>query len=741
MASSNPDLVTLNSSTLGTKMPEVTLPDGSKVQTGTVGALLINIRAYNKAYAAGDYAQMDTLQVALAAAVPLLKKVGMSELFRPEEWIQGDNKGRSLVGTIRLLNWWLVINMATPNLLGRQTRSSAVRRNGSLPSCEPCRKSKLRCDNDRPVCGRCTKRKIAAICFYHPAPMTKRATTEAGPARESRRPINRSSSIISLASTMDCVHQPHPPLESPAAHPGYLGSTSYTAVLAEYQTELALEVESSTIPGPPSRSIDTGRLATGLRLLKLLHNLPICDNLIRNQYSRVLVAVIPETIVTSILRSIRAAFENLDFGQDVEGQFFQDLVCKISQNTSRTLPVHGSMTVEQYCAAFTDGNLRWEAIGIVFATSGISIMSTPDSDPNLNQVAAHSQSRDRLRAQLVEASGTCLSICDQASSSNELLGFCYQSWRRLGDLSATIYGAGLHQEVSQSSDCPFFLRQWRRMCFAAAFAAGKSVATFVGRPPYINYRYCALAPPLDINEPTLLAGGDTLDRSISELDSSGWAVTGGVLRIRFMFAVLREQALEIALRTNGHCDLVQKANQIIEKAREAWEACPTRLRYDRTILKRANTGKEALFDTSRQILSIIIETNGDQDSVLDMRRHHAWVLLCYGLPSASVLTLELLYQNQGLGTYSTVLPRAEIIRNLSVFVSCLSWVARPGHGNYHTCKAAERKLSHILDQILDPQPMEGDLFNDATSGLSSFLDWSNFNSWDLPSEWPGASTL
>ncbi|PWY90199.1 putative C6 transcription factor [Aspergillus heteromorphus CBS 117.55] len=674
--------------------------------------------------------------------------------------------------------------MSASDQLGRQTRSPAVRRNGSLQSCEPCRKSKQRCDHGRPVCARCTTKKIAARCFYHPAPMTKQAA-----ARRAAFPP-QSQGLAQHSSTT--AQPPHAPIESPAAYPGYLGSTSYTAILAEYRTELALEAEDSTVSDPFARSIDPGRLQSGLKLLKLLHNLRICDNLLRRYYSRVLVAVIPEVIVTSIMRSIRDILDNLDTGQDMEGQL-EDLVGKISQNTSRPLSTRGLMTVEQYCATFTGGNLRWEAIGIVFATSGISLMSTPDSDPDLNQVATDNQTRDRLRAQLVEASGTCLSLCDQASSVNELLGFCqyndmallthhygdscYQSWRRLGDLSATIYAAGLHQEISQPDDCPFFLRQWRRMCFAAAFAADKNVATFVGRPPYINHRYCTLAPPLDVSEPRLVVGGDALDQSVSELDNSGWAITGdinrvSVLRLRFIFAVFREQALEIALGTSENWDLVQKSTQIIEKARETWEACPARLRYDapgqkhaepsplsfttlhiyldylytifllrRTVVKRTDTEKEALFDTSRLILSIVIKANGDQDSVLDLRRHHAWVLLYYGLPSASVLTLELLHQNQGIGTYSTVLPRAETIRNLSVFVSCLSWVARPGHGNYHTCKAVEKKLSHILDQILDPQPMAGDLFNDATSGLSSFLDWSNPNGWDFTSEYLDAFTL
>lgn len=86
-----------------------------------------------------------------------------------------------------------------------------------------------------------------------------------------------------------------------------------------------------------------------------------------------------------------------------------------------------------------------------------------------------------------------------------------------------------------------------------------------------------------------------------------------------------------------------------------------------------------------------------------------------------------------------MLPRAEIIRNLSVFLSCLSWVPRPTYGNYQTCKEAEKKLSHILDQIIDPQPIQRDVFNDVTSGLDSFLDWYNPSNWDFNTDFLSSS--
>ncbi|KAI0872726.1 hypothetical protein GGS24DRAFT_426272 [Hypoxylon argillaceum] len=90
----------VNSATLGAKFPEITLPNGSKVQTGTVGALLVNIRAYNIAYAAHDTTKTRALEASFEAALPLLDKVGLFDLFTPDEWIRGDNEGRRAVGRL-----------------------------------------------------------------------------------------------------------------------------------------------------------------------------------------------------------------------------------------------------------------------------------------------------------------------------------------------------------------------------------------------------------------------------------------------------------------------------------------------------------------------------------------------------------------------------------------------------------------------------------------------------------------
>lgn len=75
----------------GQVLPAVELRDGSRVQTGTVAAMLHNIELYN----AGERGQVER---ELALAVPTLVKVGLFDLFAPDEWVRGGNPGRRFVG-------------------------------------------------------------------------------------------------------------------------------------------------------------------------------------------------------------------------------------------------------------------------------------------------------------------------------------------------------------------------------------------------------------------------------------------------------------------------------------------------------------------------------------------------------------------------------------------------------------------------------------------------------------------
>lgn len=93
---STEELQASNNKTLGTAagvFPIVTLPDGRKVPTGTVGALLANIKLYDES----DATDRATLKEAIRSAIPTLYKVGMFDIFPPEDWMTSRSPGRSIV--------------------------------------------------------------------------------------------------------------------------------------------------------------------------------------------------------------------------------------------------------------------------------------------------------------------------------------------------------------------------------------------------------------------------------------------------------------------------------------------------------------------------------------------------------------------------------------------------------------------------------------------------------------------
>jgi hypothetical protein len=79
----------------GEILPTVKLKDGSTVQTGTVATMLFNIKQYDSGVR-GD------VERELALSIPTLFKVGLFDLFSPEEWINGQSRGRQLVGKLAL---------------------------------------------------------------------------------------------------------------------------------------------------------------------------------------------------------------------------------------------------------------------------------------------------------------------------------------------------------------------------------------------------------------------------------------------------------------------------------------------------------------------------------------------------------------------------------------------------------------------------------------------------------------
>ena len=79
----------------GQTFQPVTLPNDTKIRTGTVATLLHNIRVYDQS---SDEAEETKLEREMKAAILLLKRLGMFDLFTLEEWQHGNSAGKRFVG-------------------------------------------------------------------------------------------------------------------------------------------------------------------------------------------------------------------------------------------------------------------------------------------------------------------------------------------------------------------------------------------------------------------------------------------------------------------------------------------------------------------------------------------------------------------------------------------------------------------------------------------------------------------
>jgi hypothetical protein len=238
------------------------------------------------------------------------------------------------------------------------------------------------------------------------------------------------------------------------------------------------------------------------------------------------------------------------------------------KNSSKPLKMPLNMTFRQYHTLFTGENLRWEAIGMLFTAVGLSASIMLAADATLELTKISSMDKRSLAHRMLDASDTCIAFCEESGHLNDpgmwliyenflLMSLVngdsnYRVWRRLGDLSTTIFALGLHQEIKTSPEVPFWLAEIRKRCFATTYAVDKLMATFVGRPPRISRRYCSIQIPLDIEIADLALSDEDLNHKLSQLDPDGWYHDGVMRRSAYMRTFLvtsriREDILEISL--------------------------------------------------------------------------------------------------------------------------------------------------------------------------------------------------
>ncbi|KAJ5383265.1 hypothetical protein N7517_001176 [Penicillium concentricum] len=474
------------------------------------------------------------------------------------------------------------------------------RRNGQLSSCEPCRKSKLRCDHKAPICGRCLGHDQAERCFYHPAPLSQpRARDSRAISRRPKRQQRRDNQLVfrlDQGTPRTAIPGPQPGLplvtdegstlcdqhiarwtakEKRTLPPGLLGLVSPKDIFSEYESTLCVEepgslpvttVPATTVPAtvyPPS---DSNQVLLGAQILSHLQKIRWFYEIIelKNKISPGWVLGFP--LIRALCDSMEKMYDCAVCNSQNTHASLATLSHQIFVNTSKDIQTYPTMNFYEYFDLVTP---RWETIGLVFALLGASLFHTPDDDPVFTHRNPWKLEKSQLRNVATAISDICCQFCNSAGITSD--PFCwlttqqivllslmfgesdYRVWQKLGDLSTIVYAFDLHQSGEDiEENLPFFLVEVRKRVMVCAYAIDKELATSLGRPPRICSRYCSIPLPLDISYENMVLPRSEGEKLLQNLDANGWnnegSLTVGVrLRVVLLTSLLRESILELSL--------------------------------------------------------------------------------------------------------------------------------------------------------------------------------------------------
>ncbi|KAL4982136.1 hypothetical protein BDW68DRAFT_195654 [Aspergillus falconensis] len=612
---------------------------------------------------------------------------------------------------------------------------SSRRRNGQVASCEPCRKDKVRCDHRLPICGRCQKRNTESHCYYHPAPLTRDWTS---PARKlGRRRVLRSAGRTVPKAPRRAASPTPSSVEITIRRPqtdqshlaGYFGPTSFVSTFIDssegtltpsYHVSQALENRHSVLP--------SYWVSEAIKTLSILTEGPTIERLVSDFYGATQSAVLPTAFVLSLLAEVRGYIK-----QSETPQTLQEKTTQILESTAQRPRIPSNIMGKDFHKLFSGKHMRLEIIGIVYAIAGRASFFgfAQDKFPAF----AGNAFTDRLKfsKMMLTASETAVQLCRMLTPVNDLTAWmlyenwllsCMQNtnyvdgnadavyykgsptWNRVGELSSCIFELGLHRDspghCHKAEDVPTFLREIQRRLYAGLYHNDKTIATFFGRPPRISWRHSDCKVPLDISDEALLGDEQDLERAMAELDSEGWNANATFrraswYRIRYLVSSFREEILELSLRPLDH---------------EAAERLRLRVQHD--------------LSAEKAFLDIVL----------------------YGFSSASTLIKALQTQARTGNPIPYTGSRAELIRNLSVFISHIEAMARPltSNINHALFERASKMFTKILDEVLESRlpisttvanaaeiatcmapPAEEDMISSWAADGMEFLDTLDFN--------------
>ncbi|OAQ78064.1 N-terminal binuclear Zn cluster-containing protein [Purpureocillium lilacinum] len=547
---------------------------------------------------------------------------------------------------------------------------------------------------------------------------------------------------------------------------GFLGATSYTAVLQEAQSSL------TPTPGEPSGSIDghdgaVSRFSLDDRsydtAMRVLRNVPCeedCRFLLKwnvnpnEGWCRTATEWLIDTLWTTFGPLLR----------DGTPKALTQMALTLSRNSSRVLREDYTEPREWF-TSFSGPNMRWESLGILFSSWALGAKAAPHSYAG-EQVT--SEEAQKSLCKYKECSWGCIEITRNMASANTLLQHlvCRQSivesivtgdsspqhWRLHGESLSLATFLGLHASPGDLRDRSI-CTQIKRRLFAKVIISDKLMSTFTGRPPHVARRFVSTPLPLDIPDDVLLGLTPWSDDLV---DENGWNTRGKMYattlqRARAMIAFVRDSILDIALQPIEHgsaeplIGLKQQQLQLLSQLpasimfRQEDVSSPTvdgptlcgkllvqlehlqNLFFIERLLDRPSTRPSLpLLDVSLELVSLTLVFWTHKDRMSGLHGDFEWLVMGYAAPAGGVLCLELLR-----GSGPSMSRRSSVIQQLSLLVGFLDWVG-PAAPNGDLCSDVKKVVRHVLDQTLNSPGLDKADGVDSMGSLADMNDFFNF---------------
>lgn len=580
-----------------------------------------------------------------------------------------------------------------------------------LAACESCRKSKLACDHQQPVCSRC--KATQGVCIYRTAPFKRRRVEK--PNLKSPDPSPSFN-----------------PRRNPYPNPGYLGPSSHAAIFKHITPD---DSNPGGLFGGQEDSNgqwdgDGHLLLQGADVLKhllSLYSLSSMKELVTFWLAKGTNLALAEPFVAQCTESVSQLFESHDESWHLV------YARRLLQNSARPLRFNASTDIAAFSSQFLDHYARWETLGIFFAAVSRATIDIPFF-PALYTTDEQLYTLRRLATKLsdfaleISLSLDCLNDLQLIVQYENFIVHSYvdgdqsyHSWRKLGDVISSTFALGYHENNEVKADIPPFLIDLRKAAFARIYSADKNIAIFLGRPPRMNKRFCHFQiPSCDLDTRSSYKNNEWDPNTVAGYRAdSRWSA---------LCASLKEEIWEL-LQDKHDSACAAKASAIQRKAEEQWRALPDQFRLETSLKQCAgnpferdflahvrlnhlhvlfllrllllNTMTEPdipIIETAGQMLALVVEAILLRDQLTNSGTGLIWKVAYYGLPAAGIILLALLKQH----SHATQnISRTKILRDLSVFVAevQIGTIVRSGDPNYALLSRATQTIQRFLDSF------------------------------------------